>query len=105
MDAKTQLKQIAIQIANDHLETAESLKPEFHKIKTRLAQIEAQLDAAKLYHQRLPHFEPEIGGNLQCPRCWVLNETKTTLTPIPSDTEDNYFRRCLRCGIQIEIEI
>ena len=64
MNAKTQLKQIAIEIANDHLERARNLEPEAQQIKTRLAQIEAQLEAAKLYHQRLPHFVPEIGGEL-----------------------------------------
>lgn len=104
MDTKMQLKQIAIDIANDHLERAKSLEPEFFKIKTRLAQIQAQLDAAKLYHQRLPHFVPEIGGDLQCPSCWVLRETKTSLTPVASKTEDDHFR-CRQCGLQVRIEI
>ena len=104
MDAKMQLKQIAIDIANDHLERAKSLEPEFHRIKTRLAQIQAQLDAAKLHHKRLSHFELEIGGDLQCPGCWVLREAKTSLTPIPSETKDDYFR-CPTCGLRIEIEM
>jgi hypothetical protein len=104
MDARKQLKLIAVQLANDHLERAKSLEPELYELKMRLAQIEAQLDAAKLYHKRLPQFVPEVGGDFQCPGCWVLHEAKVALRPVSSEADDDYFR-CPRCERSFVIEV
>lgn len=88
----TQLRQFALEIANDILERALKRKPELQEIKMRQAQIEAQLESAHLCHQRARNFRPEIDGNLQCPGCWIRNEAEVALTPIPSDTKDDRFR-------------
>ena len=100
----TQLKQMALEIANHTLQRAQSLKPERLKIEKRLQEIEAVMDAAHLCHQRARDFSPDVGRNLQCPCCWILHEAKATLTPIPSDTKDDAFR-CDACGQTVQIDM
>ena len=99
-----QLKQFALQIANDTLGRAQSLKPERVKIQLRLKEIEGIMKAADVCHQRVRDFSAHVGRDLQCPRCWILNEAKTALTPIPSDTKDDLFR-CDVCGQSVRIEM
>ena len=99
-----QLKQIALELANDLLERALNLKPELQEIKLRQALIEAQLELAHLSHQRIRNFRSEIDGNLQCPGCWIRNETEVALTPISSDAKNDLFR-CGRCGHAVEIQV
>ena len=98
----TQLKQSALEIANDILERALRFKPELQEIEMRKAQIEAQLESAHFCHQRARNFRPQIDGNFQCPGCWIRNEAEVALTPIPSDTKDDLFR-CGRCDQIVEI--
>ena len=104
MTTATQLSQMSLQIANEILERALQLKPELQKIKLRQVQIEAQLESAQLCHQRARNFRALIDGNLQCPGCWIRSETERALTPIGSETKDDFFR-CGTCGEVIRIEI
>lgn len=97
-----QLKQLAIEIANDVQERALSRKKELAEIEIRKAQIEAQLESAQLCRNRLSSFTPEIGGDLQCPRCWVVNEARTALTPVPGGHMADQFK-CKVCHQEIEI--
>ena len=62
----------------------------------------AQLESAHLCHQRVRNFRPLINGNLQCPGCWIRNETERALTPISSQMKDDWFR-CGVCGQTIEV--
>ena len=56
MAAAVQIKQAAIQIANDIQERALNRKKELAEIKIRQAQIEAQLESAQLCRNRLSNF-------------------------------------------------
>ena len=98
------LKQAALEIANNALERAKQLEPERAEIQMRLKTIEAMLDSASLCHERARNFVAQVGRDYQCPRCWIIHEAKTALTPIPSDTKDDRFR-CDRCGISVEIQM
>lgn len=102
MNYGVQIKQLAIEIANDIQERALSGKRELAEIKIRQAQIEAQLESAQLCRNRLSSFSPEIGRDLQCPRCWVVNETRTALTPIPGDHAVDRFK-CSVCHLDLEL--
>ena len=102
MSAIIQIKQAAIEIANDIQERALNRKKELAEIKLRQAQIETQLESAQLCRNRLANFVPEIGGNLQCPRCWVVNETRTALTPTQGDGAVDRFK-CKVCHWGIEL--
>ena len=83
MSLKDEIKQLAIQVANEVQERALRLKPELREMEQRKAQIEAELHAADLCRQRLSDFQPEIGGNLQCPRCWVARGVRSQFVPMP----------------------
>ena len=43
-----------------------------------------QSDAASLAYQRLASFQPEIGGVLQCPSCWIHYGSQAPLVAIPA---------------------
>lgn len=100
-----ELKQAALQIANDIKRTAHSLIPELDKAKVRILEIEAALDSANLCHERCSNFQPEFGGDFQCPSCWVRNNTRSPLVPISSENPREDIFRCRVCDYQIEIPI
>jgi hypothetical protein len=60
------------------------LKHELANITARKAEIEAHLRSTTVLQERLARFQPEIGGRLQCPRCWVDREMQSSLTRAPS---------------------
>jgi hypothetical protein len=41
-------------------------------------------EAADLAYERLSRFEPEIGGTLQCPSCWIHYGSRAPLVAIPA---------------------
>jgi hypothetical protein len=76
------------------------LKHELADITARKAEIEAHLHSTTVLQERLASFQPEIGGSLQCPRCWVDRETQSSLTRAPgTGLEESY--RCLKCGFEL----
>jgi len=50
----------------------------------RRAEAAGQSDAASLAYQRLASFQPEIGGTLQCPGCWIHWGSQAPLVAIPA---------------------
>lgn len=95
---------IALELANNAAENAKPLERERLEIEARLKAIEATIQSANLYRERSRNFRAEVGGNLQCPRCWVLNEAEVSMVPVRSDTQDDLFR-CSRCKRTVEIRI
>jgi hypothetical protein len=89
-------------MVNDIKAHALELKPERLKLEARLQEIKARSEPVDLCLERIPYFKPEMSGDLQCPRCWISNETKTSLTPVPSETEDDYYW-CGRCRLEVRI--
>jgi hypothetical protein len=37
----------------------------------RQAEADGNVEGASVAYERLARFEPEIGGTLQCPTCWI----------------------------------
>lgn len=78
---------------------ATALERELQEIKARKAKIEAELQAATIYHRRFFDFHPEIGRDLQCPQCWVCDGIRSRLVPgIGTDRDDIY--TCDACRFQ-----
>jgi hypothetical protein len=50
----------------------------------RSAEAAGQSDAVSLAYQRLATFQPEIGGVLQCPGCWIHYGSQAPLVAIPA---------------------
>ena len=104
MAVPTQMKQIAIGVANHLQMRAHEAKQEFFITEMRKAEIEVQLKQAELAYNRAIGFESRIGGILQCPRCWVSDETRSTLTPTEGDTNSADTFECQICGFKISLQ-
>jgi len=76
-----------------------ALERELREIKARAAKIEAELQAATIYHQRFFDFQPEIGRDLQCPQCWVRDGIRSRLVPGTGTDRDDIYR-CAACRFQ-----
>jgi hypothetical protein len=98
----THIKNVAEEFASFADQRTVYLKRELADMKVQKADIEAQLHAAHLAHERLANFQPEIGGNLQCPRCWIEHAKQSPLVSIPStDGEDSF--RCHTCNLDLSV--
>jgi hypothetical protein len=78
------------------------------KAKENYERIEAQLRKARLEYdtardlasgapERATNFVPMLGGNFQCTRCRVLDNNRSSLSPLPQNL------RCDVCGIEYPI--
>ena len=99
MSVVQQLSDLATEIAEEMQQRRSALEAELINLKARKREIEDELRATDLGRERLSHFQVNINGKYQCPNCWVRHEIKSTLTPVPSDTKDDFFR-CGRCGCE-----
>ena len=90
-DANTELKQMAIQIAND-LEGANlHLQQEIDEAELHIKQLKLQLESSRSARQRSLNFSPTLGRDFQCPDCWVSRNIKSSLMPIPSEDQSDKF--------------
>jgi len=96
MSILTELKQAAVEVANNLQQRRSGLEAKKQNLETQLAQVQAQLDASSLPYQRVANFQPQIGADFQCPSCWVQNECRSALMPVPSETDDDILR-CRTC--------
>ncbi len=48
------------------------------------AEAAGETGTASLAYQRLASFQPEIGGVLQCPECWIHWGSQAPLVAIPA---------------------
>ena len=102
MSTNEVIRKEAVQIANEIDRSASALELDLQEVEARKAEIEAKLHSAKLSLKRLSNFHSEDGGDFQCPRCWISNEARSSLTPIlGTDSEDIF--KCKVCGYKISI--
>ena len=102
MSTNEVIRKEAVQIANEIDRNASALELDLQEVEARKVEIEAKLHSAKLSLKRLSNFHSEDGGDFQCPRCWISNEARSSLTPIlGTDSEDIF--KCKVCGYQISI--
>ncbi len=99
MSIAGELKQIAQEVAEHAHARVSSLQAQLTEIEARKSEVSAKLASARLAPERLYNFKPEIGGKLQCPRCWIDNELRAALSPIPSNTGNDLFR-CNVCQFE-----
>ena len=74
----------------------ESLQFEAERAVKRVA--DAEVGAG-----RLREYRARIDMNYQCPLCWMRDEVRSPLDPIPTGTRDDAFG-CDRCGSDYLIE-
>jgi hypothetical protein len=93
MSHAEQLIEIATELAMDVKGEAATLQRRLAELENRKLEMEARLDAAKFALQRLSSFVSVRGNDLQCPRCWILNEAPANLQPIDGGTKDQAFAK------------
>lgn len=94
-----EIGKIAGQIVAQTQTKVARLKKEILGLKEQLAKKEAQLDSANLAADRLSNFQVKLGGNYQCPRCWIEHGKHSAVRTIPSSSRDDAFR-CDDCGFE-----
>jgi transposase-like protein len=104
MPYATEIRKFAAEIGRHAKQRSVYLKHELANIKARKAEMEAYLHSTTLLQERLARFQPEIGGSLQCPRCWVDRETRSSLTEGPGTEKEHSFR-CHKCGFDLSIPL
>lgn len=99
MSLAVELRVLCQKLADDAQGRVARMKAELAELEERKVKIQSDLTLTGHAFQRALNFQPQIDGKLQCPRCWVDNELRTALTPIPSDAGDDMFR-CRACHFE-----
>ena len=97
MSHAEQLLEIATELAMDAKDEAAALQRHLAELETRKLEMEARLSTAKFALQRLSSFVSVRGTELQCPRCWILNEAAASLRSIDGTTREQASFRCIVC--------
>ncbi len=101
MPVRSHLEQLAMKEADSLKQYEARIEEEVLKLEEQKATLIARRNAARLGSQRLLNFEPALGENFQCPRCWIHDEIRSALTPIPGTSHKDLFR-CQTCGLHVE---
>lgn len=82
-----------------------ALELQLKEVERQKLEIEAKCQVASLAPKRLLKFQPKIGTEYQCPRCWISDERRSSLRPIPAidDTDDTMV--CRACGAEYLIPV
>lgn len=101
MSIAGEIKQMATRFAVSLHGRTTQLQAELAEVEARKAKIQAQLDVARLSENRLMRFEPQVGRDFQCPRCWIENEKRSVLSPMKGGTRLEDFWQCSACGFEM----
>lgn len=101
-NANTELRQIAIQIANDLEGRNLHLHKEIKDAELKVAELKLTLEASSMARQRSRDFSPALGSDFQRPECWVRSGIKSMLIPRNSPDENDLFA-CKTCGADFSL--
>ena len=79
---------------------ADRYQAQLCRLKSEQTELDAKLRASILSSARVAKFEAEIEGHLQCPHCWIDNETRSRLNPMPGTAGEDMFG-CDECHFEI----
>jgi hypothetical protein len=85
--AEKRLTELANQIAADAQARTSHIQAELLEIEKQKVAKQAELDFAHLSLKRALKFQPKIGRDYQCPRCWINSEVRSALTAIPFEIQ------------------
>lgn len=85
------IQEEAGEIAAREHQRAAHLQQEYLQIQSQADELKAQRDAARAAPERLANFRVKIGGNYQCPACWIMRNTSSPLITKPSDRREDVF--------------
>ena len=99
MSIASELHARACELVDQRSKDIAKFERELSEIEHRKVAIESQLKFALLAVERLRKFSPTLGPNYQCPDCFIKDETRSALRPIPGSATHDLFR-CETCGIE-----
>ena len=102
MSIAEQISEIAAALARDAEQRAKDLQRQLLALEARALAIKTELDAAHLAHDRLANFQIKLGADYQCPRCWIENETRAALIPLPGIAREDVFH-CRDCQFEFSV--
>jgi hypothetical protein len=98
MDIASSIRHAANAIAQAAQHRAIELKREIVGLEEQLAEKNAALESSHRAHDRLLNFHQLVGSDYQCPRCWIEDEMRVPLHPVPADADNRDQLACERCG-------
>jgi DNA repair exonuclease SbcCD ATPase subunit len=101
----SELVQQAKILATSASSRAATLERDLAQIEKRKSELQTQLHAAHLAQKRLDRFVPELGGELQCPRCWIDHGNFASLRPVGGGTESHDIFRCNTCHAEFRLRL
>lgn len=104
MYAEHAIQTEAASIAAGYEQHIARLERELADIESRKHQIKQQLHLVSLIPKRLSRFQPKVGADYQCPRCWLEQERHAVLQPIGWGTTHEDHFRCGSCGHRVTVQ-
>ena len=98
MSIAGELKKIATELSRHAQARIAQIEREITEANERQTHLTAQRNAARSAAERSLNFQPTIGFDYQCPRCWIDHETRSPLSPVPSQKSREDLFRCGECG-------
>ena len=105
MSHADQLIEIATELAMDAKDNLGDLQRKLSAIETAKVEIETRLDTANRALERLSSFVSMQGSDLQCPRCWIINEVTASLRPANDGNSGHENFRCESCKSDFNLQI
>ncbi|MCF8469332.1 MAG: hypothetical protein K9G30_00960 [Parvibaculum sp.] len=103
MSIESAIMQAGLEVANDIQRRIAGFEKKKAQLENELSINQAALNAAQLCHDHFADFQVKVGADYQCPRCWINNESRSTLRPVPSDTDTDILH-CPNCQLDVLIE-
>ena len=83
---------------------ARGMEADLLQIETRKREVEAALHSAHSAVHRAVNYRVRLGADYQCPCCWVRDEVRSPLAPVPG-TADHDIMRCHTCGMAYTVPL
>ena len=103
MNAEEMLRERAAKAAASVEQRTTGLETEIFDLEAALANKKAELDAANGALERLNSYVPSLGGQLQCPDCWVFRQRHESLVAVPGGRYGIDLFRCPHCPVEMNI--
>jgi hypothetical protein len=105
MDVSTALLEVATELMAASQARLRQTHDEIEDLEAQLRQLKAQLDGQLDAGKRLNAYQPKVGTDYLCPNCWIKDDQRSTLMPIPFVRADEDILRCYTCGRDFGISL
>lgn len=79
-----------------------AVERELAEVEAKRVELLSKRDSISRAQQRRLDFSPVFGRDYQCPSCWITKEDRSTMRPVASRSDDDFFE-CGVCGFELQI--